>query len=123
MSIKIISSQDFRNIYEKFYTNMCNYLWSYDALKALAFVENDIYTSFIDYNKLKSDLAKLYMYMEEVAKTDEKLQQSYDELNGLIDELSDPEYTVYSTLNQVAEVDPDIDKVLKVEEPEEEEAV
>lgn len=110
----VISSQDFRNSYENFYIRMRNYLWSYDALKALAFVEDDIYTAFIDADKLRADLSKLNSFIKETYKDDEKLKKSYDELMNLLDIISNPESKVYSRINRVAEVNPDADKVVKL---------
>ena len=111
----IISSQDLRNEYEKFYSRMRNYLWSYDALKALAVVESDIYTSFIDFKQLEVDLSKLYVFMKETAKSDEKLQKSYDALIELCNTGLEPDAKVYSMLNKVQEVNPENDKAIKVE--------
>jgi len=109
----IFSSQQLRNEYEKFYEAMRRYLWSFDGLKALAYVEDDIYTSFVDFDKLQSHLSKLYAFIKDTCKDDEKLNKSYNALIDLIADGTKPDVQIYSVLNQVNEVNPENDKVLK----------
>lgn len=109
----IFSSQQLRNEYEKFYEAMRRYLWSFEGLKALAYVEDDIYTSFVDFDKLQSHLSKLYTFIKDTCKDDEKLNKSYNALIDLIADGTKPDAQIYSVLNQVNEVNPENDKVLK----------
>lgn len=113
-----ISSQDFRNIYEKFYAQLRNYLWPYKTLKELADVEVDIYSAFIDIDKLQNDLNKLYTSIKDVFKDDPNLEKSY---NLLFELANVEEPTFYSRLNMVQEADPEKAKSIRTIPEEEEE--
>lgn len=114
----MISSQDFRNKYEPFYDAMRLYLWPYDVLEVLANVEVEIYTDFIDRDKLLSDFNKLKNMIRETLNEDENLQKACTDLEEVInDETSDSYYLI----NRVNEINPEIDKVLKQNDKEEDE--
>lgn len=119
MSKKLLSSQDFRNSYEKFYNRIRNYLWPIDVLKMLADVEVDIYSAFIDYSELRKHLDRLASYIRDQLKEDDYLRKSYEELVDLLDDTDEVESTPYFNLYQVAETDPEINKVLKTSDEEE----
>ena len=113
----VISSQDFRNTYQRFYTYVRNYLWPYSTLVDLAAVEDDIYTSFIDYDKLSRDLSKLYTSIKEICKEDDDLNKAYNEFLELIEaKNANPAINIYSLLQKVEETNPEQDKTLKFEE-------
>ena len=118
----ILSSQDFRNSYEEFYMNIRNYLWPYDALKALAEVENDIFTAFIDFDLLQRDVDKLYSFIKDTMKEDKRLEKSFNEIYDLIQDSHEDDTKIYSFLRQVAEVNPTNDKQIRTI-PEEEEQI
>lgn len=118
----VISSQDFRNTYQRFYDYIRNYLWPYNTLVDLAAVEDDIYTSFIDYDKLSRDLNKLYTSIKETCKEDDDLQKAYNEFLELIEaKNANPSINIYSLLPRVEETNPEQNKVLKFEEDEDSE--
>ncbi len=79
------------------------YLWPYDTLKELAEVEYNIYSAFIDQDKLLSNITKLKSFTKEVCKDDKELL-SY--LNDLVDMLNTPDAHIYMRIPQVAEVNP-----------------
>lgn len=106
----MISSRDFQNRYEVFYDQMRQYLWSYDTLELLAQVEADIYSAFIDREKLASDFYKMSTSLKEVLKEDEDFQKAYDKLRELID--SEEESGFYQ-LNKVTEKNQEVNKVLR----------
>ena len=114
-----ISSQDFRNVYEKLYAEIRNYLWSYDTLKDLAQLEQDIYSAFIDRESLERDFYKLKSSIKEVLDEDELLKKQMDALEELI-ELEDSQ--LYARLPGVAEVNPGNNKVIRTIPEEEQEA-
>lgn len=113
-----ISSQDFRNAYEKFYARMRNYLWPYSTLQYLADIEVNIYSSFVDIEKFKNDLNKLYSAIREVCVDDEKLSKAYKDLEKLT-LVDDPSY--YYSLYKVEEVNPENEKQIRTIPEEEEE--
>lgn len=108
----MIASQDFRNKYEKFYAEMRQYLWSLETLEDLAEVEVDIYSAFIDRDKLSQDFNRLSRAFNEVLTEDEYFRKAYDDLKELID---DEDHDSYHLLSRVQEVNPEANKVLKLE--------
>lgn len=108
--MKNISAQEFRNAYEHFYNYMRNYLWPYATLKELADMEVEIYTQFMNMNKLKVAFEKLKSSIKDVVKEDENLAEFAEDLDRLIN-ARDPQ--IYSRLKKVTEVNPDKPKLLK----------
>lgn len=106
----LISSQDFQNVYERFYNDMRNYLWPFSVLEELSDVEANIYSAFIDVDKLKLDLSNLYKSIKDVMKDDKHLQKSYDEIMELLNE---EDVSRYARLPQVNEVDPEKPKSIR----------
>ena len=105
-----ISSQDFRNAYEKFYNEFRKYLWPYEVLEVLADIEVNIYSSFIDMDKLRIDFAKLRKSMKDVINDDEFLAKFTNKIQKLLD---DKDAGSYLRLPRVNEVNPENDKVIK----------
>lgn len=112
-----ISSQDFRNQYERFYAQMRKYLWNYQALKELAEIEANIYTAFIDIDKLRADFARLEKYTKEVCKEDELFKKEFDRMSKLINKEND---IYYARLPQVGEIHPEKLKQIRTISDEEE---
>lgn len=117
----ILSSQEFRNIYERFYNSFSKYLWPYKVLEDLANFEVEIFTAFNNIEKTRSLLEKLRKPVEEVVKEfdDAKLQKQFDEFFEVLDEIEPDK--MYLTLEQVEEVEPDEDKQDKSKEDSESE--
>ena len=113
MSLNVISSQDFRNAYEKFYQSIRRYLWPYQTLQVLADVECNIYSSFIDFDALKNALYKLFPLIKDEFADNEQFESRFNDILNLIDEATNPEYSVYLRLDRVKETDPDLNKILK----------
>ena len=105
-----VSSQDFRNVYEKFYNSMRRYLWPFSVLRELAEVETNIYSAFIDMPKLKVDFDKLYSSMKDTLKEDAELRKYVSKLSSLLD---NQDATNYFKLFRVNEVNPEKPKQLK----------
>lgn len=114
------SAREFRNVYERFYDCMRNYLWPYNVLEDLADVEVQIYTAFIDRDQLKRAFDKLSIAIRELRKEDKYLDKTYKELQEVID---DPDTEMYADLSRVEEVHPDADKQIKSEEETDEEDI
>lgn len=114
----MIASQDFRNIYEKFYDEMRLYLWPYDVLEQLAQVEIDIYSAFIDRDKLKADFYKLQNSIRDVLRDDEDFSKVNQELMDLIE---DEDTDAYQTISRVNERNQEKNKALKNPNTEDEE--
>ena len=117
----VVSSQDFRNTYEKFYSEIRKYLWPYDALKVLGDIEVDIFTSFIDMPKLSNDLTKLSSFIKETMKEDEDLNKQYYELVDMVAKAQEPDTMTYSRLGKVNEINPEKNKQIRTIPEEEEE--
>ncbi len=98
---KMINTAEFRNAYEKFYTEMRNYLWDFSTLQLLADVEVATYQSFLDLKELKKKLDRLHPVIKEIAEDDEYLKEAYDDFYKLIED--NEESTMYFTLYQVEE--------------------
>lgn len=114
----IISSQDFRNTYQKFYNDVRQYLWPYNVIEEIATVQDDIFTAFIDIEQLRNDFRKLYKSIKEAIDEDEFLNKSYKELSELIEnEYENP----YLKISRVEEVNPDEDKQIRTIPEEDEE--
>lgn len=116
----LISSVDFGNCYEKFYAAMRQYLWPYSTLEALADVEVDIYTTFIDMDKLSRDLEKLRGLIKEDFDDDPKLKKTFDELADMV-HIVDP--SQYARLAKVIEINPEKIKTLVTDSEQEEEEI
>lgn len=114
----MISSQDFRNKYEKFYDNMRLYLWPYDTLEQLGQVEVDIYSAFINRDKLSSDFYRLSSSLKDVLEEDEEFNKAYKDLQELVDE---EDRDSYHYIQRVEEINPEKDKVLRVPKEDDEE--
>lgn len=106
----MISSQEFRNAYEKFYDAMRLYLWPYDTLEILAEVEADIYSTFIDRYKLSSDFYKLHREIKDVLNEDKEFEKTFSTLQKLVDAEDEDSY---SPLTRVEEKRQEKNKVLK----------
>lgn len=114
----MISSQDFRNKYEKFYDNMRLYLWPYDTLEQLGQVEVDIYSAFIDRDKLSSDFYRLSSSLKDVLEEDKEFNKAYKDLQKVIDA---EDRDSYHYIQRVEEINPEKDKVLRVPKEDDEE--
>lgn len=112
----MISSQDYRNKYEKFYDAMRLYLWPYDVLEQLANVESNIYTVFINNDELSKWFSKLTSSIKEVLDNDEYLQKAHNELSCLINDVD----TSYYPITRVSETNQEVNKVLKAYDKENE---
>jgi hypothetical protein len=108
--MKGISSQDFRNIYEKFYNLMRNYLWPYQTLKELANLETDIYAAFIDFNQLEADFSKLRSSIKDACKDDDKLAECANKIQSMLGTKGE---CYFARLPRVAEANPQTSKQLK----------
>ena len=106
-----ISSQDYRNVYEKFYNQIRNYLWPYQVLEILSDVEMDIYSAFIDVDKLRIHFGKLKAAMKDVLPDDELLEKYTNKMTKLLEEEDDA--TTFFRLYKVSETDPDKPKNIK----------
>ena len=113
----MISSKDFRLKYEPFYDAMRLYLWPYDVLELLGNIEVEIYTDFIEREKLSRDFTKLRNEIRETLSEDEDLEKCADALQELIDS---EETDSYYPLSRVAEKNQENDKVLAIDEDKEE---
>jgi len=105
-----VSSQDFRNVYEKFYNSMRRYLWPFSVLQELAEVETNIYSAFIDISKLKVDFSKLYSSIKDALKEDAELKKYANKLDNLV---NNQDTATYFRLLRVNEVNPEKSKQLK----------
>lgn len=113
-----ISSQDFRNQYERFYVPMRMYLWPYEVLKNLAAVETEIYQAFIDIDALSKYFNKLKSDVREVYKDDKNFRIEFDKLDKLVN-TEEPQF--YARLTEVGEVNPENNKQLRTIPREDEE--
>lgn len=115
----VMSSQEFRNIYENFYNAVRQYLWPYNVVERLAEAEEVIYTSFPDLEELK---AKLYKLRDPIKEASEEFDDP--DLSDLLEDMielaedADPEQ-FYFAISRVEEDNPDVDKEIKSEESEE----
>lgn len=106
-----ISSQNYRNVYEKLYDQVRNYLWPYQVLEVLADVETDIYNAFIDTDKLRIDFEKLKKAMKDVLIDDPLLQKYVTKMTDLLNE--PVETTVFLGIPKVNESNPENFKIIK----------
>ena len=111
-----LSSQEFRNAYERFYSSFRNYLWPYQVVEDLANFEVEIFSAFNDLDRTRNLLMKLSKPIEEVVKEfdDKKLEERFDAFFELLDEVESDK--MYLTLPKVEEVTTDENKQDKSEE-------
>jgi len=111
-----LSSQEFRNAYEKFYSSFRNYLWPYRVVEDLANFEVEIFSAFNDLDSTRNLLMKLSKPIEEVVKEfdDKKLEERFNAFFELLDEVEADK--MYLTLPQVEEVTTNENKQDKSEE-------
>lgn len=112
MKTQSVSSQDFRNVYEKFYNRIRNYLWPIETLKVLANIECEIYSAFIDYTALRKYVDRLKSAINNTMKDDKFLSKEFNALNDLLVTVETSESSPYLQIQQVAETDPELNKVL-----------
>lgn len=108
-----LSAQDLRNIYQKLYAKMRDYLWPYDTLETLANIEVNIFSAFVDIQKLRTDCGKLYSAIKDTCKEDEELAKIYNRLAKIID---NDDIQMYSKLPKVTESHPEKSKQLVIEQ-------
>lgn len=95
----MISLQDLKRNYVKFYTEVKNYIWPFDAVKDLAELEVAIFDRFPDmhnvrnlFNRFRSDIYnEIYEY--------EELKEAVDKFQEFIEKDDD----IYSQLSAVTE--------------------
>ena len=97
----MISSTFFMNAYEKFYSEMRNYLWDIRTLELLADVQMTTYQAFVDADELLIKLDKLYQQIKPIAQDDEYLQDAFDEFRKCVEDNKESE--AYFTLYRVEE--------------------
>lgn len=106
----MISSQDYRNAYDRLYNEIRLYLWPYDVLETLAQVEVNIYSAFIDKAKLELDFNRLCSDIKDVCAENVRLAKACDKIRELLDETDE---NTYMRLSSVKEVNPNEDKQIK----------
>lgn len=97
----MISSTIFMNAYEKFYSEMRNYLWDVQTLEKLADVQIETYKAFIDVDKLEHELSILYNRISSAIEDDEYLKEAYENLKSCIEDSKDS--TAYYNLYKLEE--------------------
>lgn len=113
-----ISSQDFRNVYQKLYNDIRHYLWPFDVLEILSDIEVNIYSAFINLDKLRIDFAKLKNAMKDVLEDDEWLSKDVNNMQKL---LEDKDAGSYLRIPRVNETNQENMKQLKTTSDDEEE--
>lgn len=98
---KMTNSLYLMTAYEKFYSEMRNYLWDVYTLELLADVQMATYKAFIDFDELDRALDKLYQSIRPIASEDEYLQETYDEFKQCVKD--NREAQAYFTLYRVEE--------------------
>lgn len=95
----MVSYADIQNAYNKLYTQVSKYIWSFPVVAALADLEIAIYQTCQDLVDIRSRYLRFRGLITSVLYNDEELKEAMDNLESLIYEDS-----VYVKLNKVNEV-------------------
>lgn len=106
----VVSSQDFRNVYQKLYQDVRRYLWPIDTLEKLSDIECNIYSAFPNVAKLKEDFASFKKDTTDVLQDDPYFSDNMNKMQKLIDS---NDAGCYFRLPRVNEVNPEINKQIK----------
>ena len=78
------NSAEIQNAYNKFYTQMRNYIWDFKTIDLLADLEIGIYRRFPNIEEVKRVLEKLRSKIDKVMVNDEDFQKAYDRLQKVL---------------------------------------
>lgn len=78
------NSAEIQNAYNKFYTQMRNYIWDFKTIDLLADLEIGIYRRFPNVEEVKRVLEKLRSKIDKVMVNDEDFQKAYDRLQKVL---------------------------------------
>ena len=78
------NSAEIQNAYNKFYTQMRNYIWDFKTIDLLADLEIGIYRRFPNVEEVKRVLEKLRSKIDKVMANDEDFQKAYDRLQKVL---------------------------------------
>ena len=98
----MINSSILQNDYIELYKMVRKYIWSIEAVEALAAVEVETYKSFPDVDTLRNLLDNLRMYMKDTMSEDEELNDAFNKFYEELDDVSSD--NVYSNLKGFKEV-------------------
>lgn len=98
----MISLEDIKRKYVKLYKNLRNYIWSYEVIECLAYLENYLFHRFPDMKQCRNQLNRLYNLCKKTIEEDENLKDSFNQLKELIEE-HEVEFS-YVPINYLEEV-------------------
>ena len=96
----MVSSIIIQNEYQKLYTQVRRYLWSFDTVEMLAELEIACYQAFPSLDDVKVKFSKFKREIAEKANEDAELKEAITDFEDVINS----ESTLYLTLNKVREV-------------------
>jgi len=115
MSKTMITSSDLRVKYETLYEFLMQFLWEFEVVQDLAYLEIAIYQAFPDkdemvrcLNELKRDIS--YTYNEMAEDDDADFKEAFEDLEGAINDY-DPETVGFELYNVEEVVDDPEDKI------------
>ena len=74
----MIGSNILQNAYNNLYKEIRKYIWSFEAVNAIADLEISAYQSFADIVAVRKNLDRVKSYARDVLKDDEDLQKVFD---------------------------------------------
>lgn len=95
----MIGSSILQTTYNNLYTQLRKYIWSFEAVNAIADLEIACYQSFADLLSVRRHLDRVAQYARDVIKDDEDVKKAFDAFEDLLKD----EESMYVKLTAVKE--------------------
>lgn len=80
----MIGSSILQTTYNKLYVELRKYIWSFEAVNAIADLEIACYQSFADLSAVRRNVDIVAQYARDVMKDDEDLKKAFDAFDDLL---------------------------------------
>lgn len=81
----MVGSTILQDAYNKLYVQLRKYIWSFEAVNAIADLEIECYKSFADLLSVKRHLDNLSLFARDLFKDDEDLKKAFDAIYDIIE--------------------------------------
>lgn len=80
----MVGSTDLQTTYNSLYTELRRYIWSFEAVNAIADLEISSYRAFADLGEVKQNLDRVALYARDIMKDDEDVKKAFDKFYDLL---------------------------------------
>lgn len=95
----LISLKDIQRVYEKMYTELSRYIWSFEAISKLADLEIAAYNRFPDLDSVRKTFSEFKKFIQPTLAEDEELKKTVEDFEEVINSAND----VYAKIITVRE--------------------